>query len=121
MNESDARRFEHMLRYARIGVNLIENETRDSLDNDIKLMLALVKAVEIVGEAAGQISAETRVENSGLPWKAMIGMRHILVHEYFSIDLDILWGTASIQLPSLVNELEKILPVDPPPHEPPVA
>ena len=110
-----------MLRYANIGVNLIENETRDSLDNDIKLTLALVKAIEIVGEAAGQISAETRAENPHLPWKAMIGMRHILVHEYFSIDLDILWGTASTQLPTLLSELARIVPVAPSSNESPEA
>lgn len=109
MNESDVHRLGHMLRFASIAVSFVTGETRDSLDTDTKLMLALTKAVEIVGEAASQVSQETRLNTPQLPWRAMIGMRHILVHEYFAIDLDVLWVTASEHLPTLVTALEALM------------
>lgn len=98
-----------MLRFAKIGSELIADETRESLDTDVKLMLALTKAVEIVGEAANQVSDETRSHLPQLPWRAMIGMRHILVHEYFAVDLDLLWSTVFTYLPLLAATIEAVL------------
>ena len=86
---------------------LLSPETRAKFDNDLKLQLALIKAVEIIGEAAAQMSEEMRIQNPQLPWRAVIGMRHVLVHEYFNIDLDILWNTVQDNLPVLIVELQK--------------
>jgi len=69
----------------------------------------LVKAIEIIGEAADQVSADTRESLPGLPWEDIIGMRHRLVHAYFDINLDVLWRTVRDDLPSLVAPLEKAL------------
>lgn len=83
--------------------------TRTDLDRDRMLVLALVKALEIIGEAAYRITPATRQVYPHLPWDDMIGMRHRLVHAYFDINLDILWQTIHHDLPPLIVELEAIL------------
>jgi len=113
MNEGDLIRLRHMLEAAQIALSLVEGETRASLDADIKLRLALTKAIEIIGEAASKVTAETRTQLPAIPWTGIVGMRNVLIHGYFDIDLDKLWNTVSMNLPPLISELEKI----PPPKE----
>jgi len=72
---------------------------RADLDTDRQLALALVKAIEIIGEAAHQVSADTRRDLPGIPWEDLVGMRHRLVHAYFDVNLDILWRTATEDVP----------------------
>ena len=86
----------------------MEGLKRPDLDSDRKLVLALLKAVEIVGEAAGQVSEETRSGISGVPWRDIVGMRNRLVHAYFDVNLDILWSTVVEDLPSLVAILRAV-------------
>ena len=71
----------------------------------------------IVGEAATQITDATREEWPAIPWDAIIGMRHRLVHAYFSINLDIVWRTVQEELPRLIALLDPLVP--PEPHVPP--
>jgi uncharacterized protein with HEPN domain len=71
---------------------------------------ALVKAIEIIGEGAYQLSPGARVKVPGVPWDKIIGMRHRLVHAYFDINLNILWKTVQEGLPPLITELEKLVP-----------
>lgn len=67
------------------------------------LRLALTKLVEIVGEAAKQVTAETRRKHPEVPWSAAARMRDRLVHHYFDINLDVLWSTATVDLPALLK------------------
>jgi uncharacterized protein with HEPN domain len=79
---------------------------RPHLDSDQMLLFALVRAVEIVGEAAGKMSADARAELPEVPWVAVVGMRNRLVHAYFDIDPDILWATVTQALPELLAQLK---------------
>lgn len=72
------------------------------------MRFACVKQIEIIGEAANSISPETKAIFSDLEWKQIIGMRHILVHEYFGMDFDLIWQVVIDDLPILK---EKILAV----------
>ncbi len=112
MNSEDLLRFQHMYEYALITRTLVEDETRDNLIIDLKLRLALIRAVEVIGEAASRISPDTQAAYPDIPWAAITGMRNRLIHGYFNINLDILWVTATVEVPNLVNELEKIIPQD---------
>ena len=96
-----------MLDAAREAESFSQNKTRNSLDTDRKLALALVKCIEIIGEAATQISNESREALPQIPWSDIIGMRNRLIHAYFDINLDILWKTIIEDLPPLISELEK--------------
>ena len=108
MREDDLIRFRHMLDAAREAVEFVRGRTRFALNSDRQLVLALIKDIEIIGEAAYQVTTDTRDQTCGIPWDDMIGMRHRLVHAYFDIDLDILWKTAQEDLPPLIAELEHV-------------
>ena len=109
MRKDDRIRLQHMLDAAREAVSFVQGKKRGDLDHDRLLVLGLVKALEIVGEAAYQLSEETRAELTAIPWEDVIGMRHRLVHAYFDINLDILWRTVQDDLPPLVAALEAAL------------
>ena len=89
MHKNDKIRLLHMLDAARAVVAFACGRTRGDLDNDLKLVFALVKGIEIVGEAATQVSKPARQRLSDVPWEQIVGMRNRLVHEYFDINLDI--------------------------------
>ena len=74
------------------------------------LLFALVRAVEIVGEAASRITMETQAATPTIPWAAIIGMRNRLIHAYFDIDRDILWKTVTEEVPALITLLKELLP-----------
>jgi uncharacterized protein with HEPN domain len=65
-----------------------------------------------VGEAATKISKEERDKYPQIPWKQIMGMRHKIIHDYFDIDYDVVWETATLRVPELIAELEKIVPPD---------
>jgi len=112
MRRDDVIRLRHMLDAAREACRFTRDRRREDLDRDRQLVWALVKAVEIVGEAASQLSEEAKTELSTIPWRKIIGMRHRLVHAYFDINLDILWQTIVEGLPPIIAELERAIPED---------
>ncbi len=111
MRKDDAVRLRHMLDAAKEAASFARNKTRSSLDTDRQFVLSLVKAVEIIGEAAAQVSIQCREEFPHIPWRDIISMRNRLIHAYFDINLDILWKTVDEDLPPLIAELEKIVMV----------
>ena len=74
--------------------------------------LAVVKAVETVGEAASKISDETQQAHPEIPWPSIIGMRNRLVHGYGSIRLGVVWRTVKEDIPALAGQLRRIVPKD---------
>jgi len=109
MHRSDSIRLRHMLDAAHEAVAFARDRERADLESDRQLVLALVKDIEIMGEAAYQVAQTARQLVPGIPWDDIIGMRHRLVHAYFDINLDILWRTVQDDLPPLIVELERIL------------
>ncbi len=109
MRKDDLIRLRHMLDAAREAIEFAGNSRRNDLDGDRKLTLALVKDVEIIGEAAYQVAEDARRILPDIPWDDIVGMRHRLVHAYFDINLDILWKTVQEDLPPLVQILSDAL------------
>ena len=68
---------------------------------------AVVRNIEIIGEAAARLSPENRGLFSAVPWKEIIGMRNILIHAYFGIDYDIVWDVISTKIDNLVDEISR--------------
>ena len=99
-----------MLDAAQEAVRSAHGRVRSDLDRDRVWTLGLVKCIEIVGEAAGRVSAETRCQYPDIPWASIVAMRNRLIHVYFDIDLDRVWDTLTDDLPGLIRELEKLLP-----------
>jgi uncharacterized protein with HEPN domain len=106
--ESDVR-LRHMLDHAREAVAMARGRKRGHLDTDRQLNLALVRLLEIVGEAAGRVPSEERGLHPGIPWPEIIGPRNRLIHGYDSVDFDILWQIVTQDLPPLITALEEAL------------
>jgi uncharacterized protein with HEPN domain len=98
-----------MLDAAREARSFVVGKTRSELDRDRLLQLGLTRLIEIVGEAAGQVSDETRRLQPTIPWSKIVGMRNRLIHAYFAVNLDILWDTVILELPTLIGQLEALL------------
>ena len=81
----------------------------DQFANDRKTVDAVVRNLEIIGEATKRIPKRIRNKYPEIDWKAIIGMRNIIVHEYFGVRLEIVWKTIKERLPELKNKIEKIL------------
>ncbi len=101
-------RLRHMLDHAQEAFALVKGKSRIDLDRDRVLELALVRLLEIIGEAANRISSEMRSNYTGIPWLQIISLRHRLIHGYDAVDLDILWEILTKDLPPLIAELERI-------------
>ena len=110
MLKDDEIRLRHMLEAAREAALFVRGRVREDLETDRQLVLALVKDIEIVGEAAAQITEDTRLRTPSIPWQQIISMRNRLVHADFSINLDIVWETVKKDLSSLIEMLEGVVP-----------
>lgn len=99
----------HIVDTARRALEKIKGKTKDDYDDDDNLQLALTHLIQIIGEAAGRLSEEFCRQHPDIPWDAVIGMRHKVVHDYMGVDEDIVWDTVVAELEPLIKKLEKIL------------
>jgi len=109
MQHDDVSRLRHMLDAARKAVEFSKGKDRGSLDSDEQLLLSLTRLLEIIGEAAKNISSDLRIRQPEIPWKDIAGTRDRLSHGYFDVDYDIVWNIVSNDLPFLISKLEKIV------------
>ena len=110
MSRHDVRiSLQHMRDHAAEAIEITRTRRRADLDEDRIVQLALVRLVEIVGEAAARVGPELRATLPSIPWVEIVGMRHRLVHGYDQVDLDVLWRVIAIDLPPLVGELDRLL------------
>ena len=99
----------HMLDHAKEAVSIAGAKTRADLDKDRLLNLALVRLLEIIGEAANRMPKGERDLYPEIPWSEIVGLRNRLIHGYDEVDFDILWQIVQTDLPPLIDKLEKIL------------
>lgn len=109
MQAEDRIRLQHMIEAAQTAQKFMAGRQRADLDQDQLLQFAVVRAIEIVGEAATRVSEETRAATPDVPWPAIIGMRNRVVHAYFNIDREIVWKTVTQELPQLLPALQAAL------------
>ncbi len=100
----------HMLDMARKAVAKTRSLSRDAYDADENLRLALIHLVQVIGEAARQVSRDFTGAHPEIPWENIIGMRHKVVHDYLGVDEDIVWQVVTDDLPRLVAALESLVP-----------
>jgi len=86
-----------------------EGMSFDQIANDDKTVFAVIRALEIIGEAAKNIPQSIRKRHPSLPWRLMAGMRDKLIHEYFGIDLSVLQQTLEIDIPLLKEQIFQII------------
>lgn len=92
------------------AVSLTKNKSKEEIEKDRVLNLALTRLLEVIGEAANRIPAEIRSKYPTIPWPQVIGLRNRLIHAYDQIDQEILWEIISEDLPALYQQLEKLIP-----------
>ena len=98
-----------MLDAAREAIGFVAGRTSEQFAADRMLALAVLKEIEIIGEAASKVSADTRAQLPRIPWPDVIGIRNRLVHAYFEVDYERVWVTVTESLPELIAQLEPAL------------
>ena len=90
------------------ALHIVEGLDFDDFRNDRIRQYAVIRLLEIIGEASNQASDDLKERNPSIPWKPMIAMRNRLIHGYFSVDPEIVWDTVRSDLPPLLKKLEDI-------------
>jgi uncharacterized protein with HEPN domain len=85
-----------------------EGMSLDEFLRDKKTVNAVIRSLEVLGEAAGKIPEDLRIKAPDIPWKRMTGMRNKLIHEYFGVDLEIVWAVIKDELPPLESSLKRL-------------
>jgi uncharacterized protein with HEPN domain len=106
---ADRKRIEHMLRSARDAITIVGGDSAAVVESDMVRARALVNCFTEIGEAAARLSQSGRDRVGPVPWRQIIGMRNIVVHVYWGIDVRELVKTVNDDLPVLVAALERAL------------
>jgi len=95
---------------ARKALQFVEGINQKQFEDNELIQNAVMRPLEIIGEAAARISKDFRKIHSEIPWREMVGLRNRLVHEYFRIDYGAVWDTIQKDLPKLIELIEPIVP-----------
>lgn len=104
----------HILEAIEMIEGFMKSRTIEDLSNDAMLRFAVVKQLEIIGEATSRITNDTLALESAIPWKQVTLMRHVLVHDYYRIDVPTVWNTVTNDLGALKVAVQRLLAVLPP-------
>jgi uncharacterized protein with HEPN domain len=107
--KDDISRLRHILEAADEALVFIIGKERSDLECNRMLVLALVRLLEIIGEAAAGTSEELRSKYPSIAWRQMAAMRNRLIHGYFEVNLDIVWKTLTAELPPLTKQIRQVL------------
>ena len=103
-----------MLEAARNVRDMSRNATFDEYLRNLMLRLAVERAIEIIGEAARHVSLQFQQAHPEIPWKPIMGQRHVLAHDYGDIDDVSIWNVVTVDIPRLIARLEPLIPPLPP-------
>jgi uncharacterized protein with HEPN domain len=109
MQSEDKIRLHHILDEANEACQYVEGLSFDEFRKDGKTVRAVIRSIEVIGEAASKLSLEFRKEHPEVPWNKISGMRNHLIHVYFDIDYHIIWQTVKENLHPLIDQIQSIL------------
>jgi len=98
-----------MLENAEKALSFVEGMEFDDFQKDDKAVYAVIRAFEIIGEAARQIPENVREANPDIPWREITGMRNKLTHEYFGVNMKVVWRTVKEDLPIIIPALKEMI------------
>ena len=87
----------------------IEGVNKENFLGNVEKQYAVLRGLEIIGEATKNLSEELKKKHPNIPWKEIAGMRDKLIHQYFGVNLDLVWETIKTKLPELKNQISRIL------------
>ena len=94
---------------AKHALTFTSGQTAEQFYDDAKSQFAVVRAFEIIGEAANRVSIEFQEAHPEVPWAEMVGMRNKMIHEYDDVDLAIVWDTLQHDIPNLIKIIEPLI------------
>ena len=106
--KDDSIYIDHILNSINRILDYISGKEREAFEEDQLTQDAVVRQLEVIGEATKRVSKELRSKNPDIPWSDMAGMRDVLIHDYIDIDLGVVWKTASEDIPSLKTLILKL-------------
>ena len=109
MWQDDARLMDILLA-CREAEDYVRGVSWEEFQEDRKLQRALCMVLEIVGEAARAVSKECKARHKDIPWRDLVGIRNRIIHEYFRLDLKIIWEIARKDIPALLAMVEPLVP-----------
>lgn len=108
MKEEYSDYIDDILKAMHLSQDFIKDLTLQDFKADSKTQFAVIRCLEIIGEAAKRLPNCTRLENPNIPWKAMAGMRDRLIHGYDVVDAEIIWITAAKTIPEILPLIQKL-------------
>lgn len=108
-DQENIRRLHHIIDAAEHIAKFTKEVSKEDFINNDEKQSAVVRQIEIIGEAAGKLSADFTKEHQKIDWKKVTGMRHKMIHDYFEVDADIVWTTATSDVAILREQVKKIL------------
>ncbi|MEF8866257.1 MAG: DUF86 domain-containing protein [Salinibacter sp.] len=109
MSRRDRQYLQDILDAMEAAESFVENVSFEELEDDQRTQFALQRAFEIIGEATKQLSEEVRDQYPSIPWRDIAGMRDKLIHEYFAVNLEIVWKTVHKDFPRVRPKIQQIL------------
>ena len=105
----DKVRLQHILEAILEIENYVESVGIDTFTTNSMMFNATVRQLEIIGEAANRLSEQVQTENKSIPWRQIIGLRNMVIHEYFGIDKILVWNVIKQNLPDLKIKISLII------------
>jgi uncharacterized protein with HEPN domain len=105
----DRQYLQDILNAGRLALEYVSGKSREEFMGDVQCQDAVIRRLEVLGEAARRVSPEFSETRPELPWSKMVSMRNFLIHEYDDVDFAIVWETVKNDLPPLIAALEEIL------------
>lgn len=108
MSKNDLAYIAHIIKCIRKILKFIKDFDKKEFAKNELLQDAVIRNIEVIGEASKKISSDFKKEYSEIPWKEIAGMRDKLIHDYLGVDIEVIWKTIELDLPFLQKELRKI-------------
>lgn len=102
----------HILDEVSFVLNAVKGKEKDFVINDPVLSRAIIRSLEIIGEASAKVDPDFKLQHPQVEWKKMSNTRHRLIHDYFGVDYDIVWDIITSKLPDLEQTIQAIISED---------
>ncbi len=109
MPQRDPSHLTDILQAAQQIQNFLQGVDKERFDGSALIQSAVIRQIEIIGEASKRLSEPFRAANSHIPWRQIAGMRDLLIHAYDHVDIDEVWNAAQSDIPSLISWIEPLI------------